>query len=174
MDQGKDQEAQEVLLSNHFRKVEFERSGPIPPEALPCFTEMCEKILEQVRARCGGKPIIITSGYRSPEVNAMVSKTPNSQHIATAEHCACDFKIPGVDLEGVFDWIRLDSGLPFDQVILERSAANEPPRVIHVSYTRSLPRRQALEGLTYGRSSYFARAVGIGPIPNTPELWGDS
>ena len=162
-----------MKFSAHFCKAEFEGHDQIPEGALPCFIEMCERILEQIRSRFNA-PVVITSGYRSPEHNAAVGGKHTSQHIASAEHCACDFKIPGVEIELVFDWIRLDSNLRFDQLILEHNAWGELASVIHISYTRQKARREALEGLTHGRSHYIARTVGHHPIAENPELWGEA
>ncbi len=37
--------------------------------------------LERVRVAFGGKPIIITSGYRPPAVNAAIGGASNSEHL---------------------------------------------------------------------------------------------
>jgi hypothetical protein len=75
---------------------------------------------------------------------------------------ACDFKIEGLDLKMVFDWIRLKSNIWLvDQVILEHKDFQPTvrlyiePRVIHISTNRKEnPRNQALLGLTGGRKPY--------------------
>lgn len=48
-------------------------------------------VMEQVRTICGANPVIITSGYRSPDTNAAVGGVPDSAHLSG---CACDFTIP--------------------------------------------------------------------------------
>ena len=167
-----------MKLSAHFDSGEFAvggTAGAIPETLLPIFTEMCEKLLEPVREQFG-LPIRITSGYRSPERNAAVGGVPASQHIATAHQCACDFQMPGQLLDDVFDWIRLESFLPFDQVILERGRQprHRSADCIHISYTRQ-PRLMALEGSTHGRGAYTQVAVNEQTaIPNDPDLWGEA
>lgn len=48
--------------------------------------------MEEVRAILGDKPILISSGYRDPRVNAMVGGSVGSKHI---NGLAADFTCPG-------------------------------------------------------------------------------
>jgi len=138
-----------VRLSPHFNLDEF---GAVPPKVVPAYRSLCEEVLEPIRERFG-LPMVITSGYRSPEHNASVGGTLYSQHQATPFYCAADFKVPGLALMEVFDWVRLESRLPFDQIIIEHADRLGPPVVIHISWVRPA-RRAAWQGLTGGRSSY--------------------
>lgn len=61
-------------------------------------------------------PVIVHSGYRCPQLNAVVGGSATSQHVKGE---AVDFHVHGNDLRTVFDWIRRESGLPFGQLILE-------------------------------------------------------
>jgi len=72
------------------------------------------EFLEQVR-KVLGKPIIIDSGYRSPEVNHAVGSTSVSQHL---RGCAADFRVPQMTSAQVVKAIY-DAKLPYDQLILE-------------------------------------------------------
>lgn len=72
------------------------------------------EFLEQVRSLLD-KPIIIDSGFRSPEVNQAVGSTSVSQHL---RGCAADFRVPGMTPEKVVKAIH-GSDLPYDQLILE-------------------------------------------------------
>jgi hypothetical protein len=133
-----------MLLSQHFSQSEMERDAPLPPECVPVFTMICERVLEPIRAHVG-QPLIITSAYRPPAANAAAHGVANSQHIATASDCAVDFSVGGVpDLRALYDWIRLKSGLPIDQLILEHNPGKSD--IVHVSYVIEGPRREALEG----------------------------
>lgn len=72
------------------------------------------EFLEKVRALLG-KPIIIDSGFRSPEVNAAVGSTSVSQHL---RGCAADFRVLGMTPAEAVKAIY-DAKLPYDQLILE-------------------------------------------------------
>lgn len=93
--------------------------------------------LEQIRALLNGKPIMVTSAYRSKAVNDAVGSKDTSQHRLG---CAADFRVPGMTPDEVVKKITL-SGLPYDQVIREFD------RWTHVSIPNHVgdpPRRQAL------------------------------
>lgn len=66
--------------------------------------ELC-KFLEKVRAAFGGKPVIITSGYRPPAINAQVGGASNSEHLYSAANVgAVDFYLDGVSVQAVQDY----------------------------------------------------------------------
>lgn len=140
-------------LSINFAKEEFECDGDrIPDDCVASFVCLCENILEPIRAYAR-LPLIVTSGYRSIEENSAAHGVATSQHIATSHYCAADWRIEMLpDLRGVFDWIRLKSGLRIDQLILEHSPSKHD--VIHASWAVNLPRLDALEGQTANRGAY--------------------
>ena len=111
-----------MKLSEHFTLEELTVSPTakklgLPnnptPEHIENMKNVCEKILEPVRAHFG-KPVQINSSYRSPAVNAKVGGSKTSQH-SNGE--AVDFEIPGIDNKTVADWVG--DNLIFDQIILE-------------------------------------------------------
>lgn len=86
---------------------------------------------------CLGAPVLITSGYRSPEVNKAVGGVSNSQH---TQGLAADFKCPQVGMpRQVVQWI-LEHGhdVRWDQLIEEGTW-------VHVSFSQGTPRRQVLK-----------------------------
>ena len=92
--------------------------------------------LEQVR-KLFNKPILISSGYRSREVNESVGGSKTSQH---CEGCAVDFNVKGMSPDAVVRAI-VDNDVPYDQVILEFDSW------VHISIPTvkgSTPRKQAL------------------------------
>lgn len=93
------------------------------------------EFLEEVRSLLG-KPIIIDSGFRSPDVNQAVGSTSVSQHL---RGCAADFRVPGMTPAEVVKAIH-GFDLPFDQLILELTWT-------HISIPNTddvAPRRMAL------------------------------
>ena len=146
------------IFSLHFAREEFELEGPLPDESVPAFTFLCQNILEAIR-RQFDQAMKVTSGHRTPEGNADAHGNAHSEHVSTATYCAADFEMPGwTDLRGVFDWIRLNSGLRFHHVTLEHGAGGD---VIHISWNADAgaSARLAKEGATHNSSGYIEWAV---------------
>ena len=78
------------------------------------LTRLAE-FLERVKAKLGGKPVMINSGFRSKQVNDAVGSKDTSQHRIG---CAADFRVPGMTPNEVVQTL-VDSGLPYDQIIRE-------------------------------------------------------
>lgn len=78
---------------------------------------LCAEILEPLRLG-SGKVIVITSGYRSPELNAAIKGSKTSDHMSGR---AADIKIPGMSPLNVCGLI-VALNLPFKQVIHEFGA----------------------------------------------------
>jgi zinc D-Ala-D-Ala carboxypeptidase len=127
-----------MKLTEHFHLSEFTKSqtatrlglknqpGPVELRALAL---LCEKVLEPVR-RNYGKPLVISSGYRSPEVNRRIGGARTSQHTKGE---AADFEIPGVSNVEVCRW--MERSLVYDQLILEFYTPGQPNSGwVHVSY----------------------------------------
>jgi hypothetical protein len=78
------------------------------------LTRLAE-FLETVRYTLYDRPILVDSGFRSPEVNHAVGSTSVSQHM---KGCAADIRVPGMTPAEVVKAIY-DADLPYDQLILE-------------------------------------------------------
>ncbi|MGL5944225.1 MAG: D-Ala-D-Ala carboxypeptidase family metallohydrolase [Waterburya sp.] len=90
---------------------------------------LCESILQPVREHFH-RPVIVSSGYRSPILNARVGGSKTSQHCFGQ---AVDFEIPGLPNKQVAEWIK--ENLSFDQLILEFYNDKDPNSGwIHCSY----------------------------------------
>lgn len=84
-----------------------------------------------------GKPMIISSGYRSPHLNGhpLINGASNSQHVTGQ---AVDFTIKGMTPRQIIEKIKA-SGVEFDQLINEYNAW------VHISYNEVNNRKQILE-----------------------------
>lgn len=81
-------------------------------------------------------PIIITSGYRCPQVNKLVGGVNNSQHMSG---CAADFHVQGFTPAMMYEvFLYIFNTLKFDQLIYYRSK-----NIIHVSYVENCNRYEA-------------------------------
>jgi hypothetical protein len=151
-----------MKLSEHLDLSEVTRSesakrkgiSNMPTEAhIANFKLLAEKIFEPIRNhfRC---PIIISSGYRSKELNAAIGGSLTSQH--------CQGEAIDIDMDGtpngvtnrmVFDYIK--DNLDFDQLIYEFGDSNNPDWV-HVSYeSTGKQRKQILKAIRVnGKTSY--------------------
>lgn len=87
--------------------------------------------LETVKTTLGGKPVMISSAYRSKAVNDAVGSKDTSQHRLGL---AADFRVPGMAPDAV---VRALLALPYDQIIREFDAWT------HISIADK-PRRMAL------------------------------
>jgi GH24 family phage-related lysozyme (muramidase) len=63
------------------------------------------QFLEKVRAQFGGRPVVITSGYRPAAINKLVGGASSSEHLyAGIGVGAVDFYVDGADINAVQDW----------------------------------------------------------------------
>lgn len=149
-----------MQLSPNFRLAEFTASDTATrlrianePNAaqIAALKSLCLKLLEPVRAHFG-RPVRITSGFRTPALCLAVGSTVDSQH---AKGEAADFEIAGIDNVAVATFIR--DRQPFDQLILENYVRGQPNSGwIHASYREGRLRKDVL---TYSRKTYFKGLV---------------
>ena len=132
-------------LTEHFTLDELtssetaERNGwdNTPNETELANLKRLAEFLEEVKTALGGKPIMVSSGYRGKQVNDAVGSKDSSQH---RTGCAVDFRVPQLTPDQVVKAI-VASGLPYDQVIREFD------RWTHLSIPNTpetAPRRQVL------------------------------
>ena len=120
-------------LSEHFKLEELCKTKTgienVPNEAqVENLKRLC-RWLEQLRRRWnnlygeGDDPIIINSGFRSPEVNKAVGGVSTSNHLTG---CAADIRCIGMEQALRYACILLDiadeSQEDFDELLIEQSA----------------------------------------------------
>lgn len=107
-----------TMLSEHFSLEELTATSTGLPN-VPSATEIANlkvlaMTLERIRSLLG-KPISISSGYRSTRVNSAVKGAGNSYHLYGL---AADIKVQGMTPAQVCKAIK-ESDINFDQLILE-------------------------------------------------------
>ena len=137
-----------MQLSKHFKLEEFEKSMTATRKGIENkagsgeiknLTDLCYGVLEPVRAKFD-KPIVVTSGYRSPELCEAIGSKSTSQHTKGE---AVDFEIAGVSNLQVALWIN--NNCDFDQLILEYWKDGEPNSGwVHCSFVEGSNRKQVL------------------------------
>ena len=157
-----------ISLSPHFALSEFTKSATARshgiknepgPEQVENLQALCVHTLEPLREALG-LPIIITSGYRTKQLNdKLAHSSERSQHMlgqaADFWVQGSKFKVQGEEapsrrelLIRAFRLIILDESIDYDQLILY-------PSFIHVSYvSRERNRRTILLGMRNGKLGY--------------------
>ncbi len=113
-------------LSEHFTLGEMTASSHkevynIPShEAIANLTNLCGW-LEVLRSRAGA-PIIINSGYRSPQLNKKIGGVPTSNHLTG---CAVDIRVENMEQLIRYAAILLDisneTHQDFDELLIEKN-----------------------------------------------------
>lgn len=111
---------------------------------------LVENVLDPLR-QAWGAPIVVTSGYRCPKLNAAVGGSKTSSHLfgyAADIRTASDKPSENRKLLDLIAKL----GLPFDQLINEYPDGSNNPDWIHVSYS---PRHRR-QKLTCRKGKYYA------------------
>lgn len=95
-------------ITPHIRIGEFALDQParrfVAQHQVDTAAELAA-FLERVRGVFGGKPVVITSGFRPAAVNRAVGGATQSEHLyAAAGEGAVDFLIEGADIHAVQRW----------------------------------------------------------------------
>ena len=143
-----------MQLSEHFTLAEFctsqaairNRLDNRPGDIEIANMKRLAALLEEVRALVG-KPINVSSAYRSPAVNKAVGGSSSSAHM---KGLAADITVSGMTAKALATLISM-SKIEFDQLILEGNSW------VHIGLSESKPRRQLLTatfvvgGVTYSQ-----------------------
>jgi hypothetical protein len=150
-----------MQLSAHLSVAEYIKSDTakrkqISNEMTPAHLEnakiLAAKIFEPIRVHFG-KPIYLSSGYRSEALNTAVGGSLTSHHcMAMAMDLDQDGRGTGVTNRMVFDFIK--SNLNFDQLIWE-FGTDQNPDWVHVSYVGAGNRKQVLKAVKSGNSTKY-------------------
>ena len=150
-----------TALSRHFTLGELTVSqwaarrgvSNVPPPVELGNLRVTAAAMEEVRRVLGHKPILVSSGYRSPAVNRAVGGARKSAHLSG---WAIDFTCPGFGSDLVVCRAIEASDVRYDQLILEYP----PHGWVHISFAPPL-RRQEL-------TKHVGTAYLAGFVPERP------
>ena len=150
-----------VQLSAHFYLSEFIESptalrlginnSPDPLAQSNLFKVAA--LMEEVRKLLGGKPIIVSSGYRSEALNRAVKGSRVSDHLRGE---ACDFTCPGYGTPLQIAAAIAKSGIKFGQLIEEFGGW------VHISLpNRGVDNGQVLTARFEGGKATYSRGLPV-------------
>jgi zinc D-Ala-D-Ala carboxypeptidase len=105
-----------------------------PREAMGNLLALVHNVLDPLRIALG-KPLVVTSGYRSEEINARVGGSPTSDHRFGR---AADVHQPDMSVRALMR-VVIAQKLPFDQMI------DEFGRWMHISFREGRNRSNILQ-----------------------------
>jgi zinc D-Ala-D-Ala carboxypeptidase len=147
---SKDFTLQELTVSN--TAVKHGISNIPDQDQITNLILLCQFILQPIKEHFN-KPVIINSGYRSPELCLLVNSTVTSQH---TKGQAADFEINGVSNKELADWIV--ANLDYDQCILEFWNKEEPNSGwVHCSYSFDHSRKQYLKAVKTDKGTLYSQ-----------------
>jgi hypothetical protein len=151
-----------MQLTKHFSLKEFTKSQTAdrkgldntpPQDIIPKLSFLATQILEPLRERIQ-KPIIITSGYRSPELSLAIGSSQLSQHCKGE---AVDIEALGMSTLNLSEMII--NHFEFDQVILEcYKKGDMNSGWVHVSLKSGDNRKEVL---TYTKEKGYEKGLVI-------------
>jgi len=112
------------------------------------LTALIEKVLDPLR-EAYGKPIIVTSGYRCPKLNAAVGGSASSQHVQGEAADIRSVADTPEENKKLFDLI-VKLGLPYDQLINEYNYD-----WVHVSFGPRHRRQRMKAVKSNGKTKYM-------------------
>ena len=117
---------QSINLSEHFTLGEVTKSKHAEVYNIPSHVaiENLKRVcawLEELRVRAK-TPIVINSGYRSPQLNKKVGGSPTSNHLTG---CAVDIRVAGIEQAMRYAVILMDyadeTKQDYDEIIIEKN-----------------------------------------------------
>lgn len=114
---------------------------------------LVDNVLQPVRDKLG--PVVITSGYRSPQLNTAIGGSP------TSDHClgmAADCEVLGMDNKQFARWV--EENLKFTQLILEFYTEGLPDSGwVHISYDPKDLKCQVLTAKKVNGKTVYSKGI---------------
>jgi zinc D-Ala-D-Ala carboxypeptidase len=134
----------EMAEASHTAKVR-KINNSAPPEVKAALALVGKKIYDPICSNFG--KVIVTSAYRSPQLNTAIGGAKMSGHIKGE---ALDLDAQGIGLSNIDLFNYIFNNLEYDQLIAEFEQHGEPEWV-HVSFKASGNRKQALIAVRKGK-----------------------
>lgn len=151
-----------MILTKHFTLAEFTASRIAEDLGLdntPSIDEVrnlqkTADLMQQVRDVCGGRPVLVSSGFRSAAVNRAAKGSATSAH---RYGLACDFTIPGFGPPRAICEELIAAGLVWDQLILEHPTKQAPDgKWVHIGLPiLGKPRRQVMTAIPRANAIHY-------------------
>lgn len=114
---------------------------------------LVDNVLQPIRDKLG--PVVITSGYRSPQLNTAIGGSP------TSDHClgmAADCEVLGMDNKVFAQWVQ--DNLKFTQLILEFYTEGVPDSGwVHISYDKDDLKCQVLTAKKVNGKTQYSKGI---------------
>lgn len=144
-----------MKFTEHFSLAEFTDSqmalrkgiSNMPNDTAIGNLQRLADTLEQVRA-VFGKPLVISSGYRSSALNAAVGGAKSSAHLTGL---AADFTVLGITPSDTAKAI-VKAGIEFDQLIYEGTW-------VHIGLSVGKPRNEVLTAHFGGGATRYTKGI---------------
>jgi zinc D-Ala-D-Ala carboxypeptidase len=116
--------------------------------------ELAENLFEPLRLGLGGKPLFLSSFFRSKELNVKIGGAPKSDHMDGQAMDIDNDGVPtGATNKEIFNFIK--NNLQFDKLINEFPDANGNPSWVHVSFVKGNNRRQVMISRKVGTQTTY-------------------
>lgn len=124
-----------------------------PSEVVSNLAVLCGMVLQKVRNKLG--VVMVTSGYRSPELNKAIGGSTTSDH---CKGLAADFEVVGYDNKELAQWI--EQNLTFKQLILEFYEEGQPNSGwVHCSFEEGNNKGEVLRAVKDGKKTVYLRGL---------------
>ena len=155
----------EMVKSQTASRWGFDEQYNPPDDVINNLMLLCSKVLQPIRDTLKA-PIIVTSGYRCPRLNAKIGgayTVINGKPVQTSQHCygqaadinfMKDSKEFNGSLVSVIKDLVADPSFQFDQCILE-FGSDDNPAWVHISYCEGKNRMQVLRAYKSGKKTLY-------------------
>lgn len=147
-----------MQLTEHFTFEELVRSDVATRRGIPNDPSDTARYnlgrvaskLEEIRAACGGGPLVVSSGYRCPALNMAIGGSRTSAHM---RGLAADFHVPGLTLAEAARRI-VAAGIVFDQLIFEGTWLH-----VGLAEANATPRQEELTATFHGGTAVYSKGI---------------